>query len=222
MPKQTRFKARPSFGYAGIGAFFTRYFWVIVRNLVGYFLIVSAAVVGGVFPGPLGTPIFLIGFGLITFPGKRRLTSRLLRGLPMNLYSRRTRSIRAAAALIFPPLIVWLIGHREHSPFYSERIGDWRTIVLYCLAVAGSWLAMFWFLRFLNLLIGFLPHLRRNVRPWLKKKGINLLPPRRRRRSPNAPMSPHNEEILGITTEKADQARGTLDAMRKWLPFGRG
>jgi hypothetical protein len=220
MAVPTFFKAKPHFGHAGIGAFFTRYFWVILRNLLGWILIVSAIVVGGVFPGPLGTPIFLIGFSLITFPGKRRLTSRLLRGMPMDLYTRRIRWIRVAISLIFPPLIVWLVVRREHSQFHPQQIGVWRTIALYCMAVAGCWLAIFWLLRGLNLLIHYLPHVRRRVRPWLKKHGINLLPPRRRRRSRFAPISPPNEEILGITSERAAEARGTWQAFRQWLRIG--
>jgi hypothetical protein len=222
MSETSSFKPKPSFGYTGISAFFTRYFWVIIRNLVGWVLIISAIVVGGVFPGPLGTPIFLIGFSLITFPGKRRLTSRVLRGIPMDLFTHRMRSIRGAIAVIFPPLIVWLIAHREHSQFHPQRIGLWPTIAVYCMAVAGTWLLTFWFMRGLNLIIHFLPRVRRNVRPWLKKHGINLLPPRRRRRSKSSPMSPQNEEILAISSERVVQARGTWRAMRRWIPFGRG
>jgi len=33
-------------------------------------------VMGPLVPGPGGLPLFLIGFGLITFPGKRRITAR--------------------------------------------------------------------------------------------------------------------------------------------------
>jgi hypothetical protein len=40
-------------------------------------------VAGPLVPGPGGIPLFLIGFALISFPGKRRLTARVLRGKPV-------------------------------------------------------------------------------------------------------------------------------------------
>src|SRR5687768_17851622 len=57
--------------------------WFIAKNLIGWVLIVSAFPLGALIPGPGGIPLFLIGFGLITFPGKRRLVAALLRGKPI-------------------------------------------------------------------------------------------------------------------------------------------
>ena len=44
--------------------------------------ILLSFVAGPLVPGPGGIPLFLIGFTLISFPGKRRLTARVLRGTP--------------------------------------------------------------------------------------------------------------------------------------------
>ncbi|MGA2585285.1 MAG: hypothetical protein ABSG31_18600 [Tepidisphaeraceae bacterium] len=211
MPSQTILPPKPHSARGRIGWFFARYFWVLVRNLIGWILIISALVLGGIFPGPLGTPIFLIGLALVTLPGKRRVTSRLLRGNPIDLTSRPIRVMSVAAALLLPALIIFVLLHRNSG---------WHAgpLALACLlAIGGSWLAVFWLPRGANLVIGFLPRIRRKVRPWLKKHGINLLPPRRMRRSRYSPTPPHNEEILQIDPHQMDRARGAWHAFRMWL-----
>src|SRR3990170_4838173 len=57
--------------------------WFVLKNLIGWVLIIGAFPLGALIPGPGGIPLFLIGFGLITFPGKRHFTARLMRGHPV-------------------------------------------------------------------------------------------------------------------------------------------
>src|SRR5688572_25399880 len=57
--------------------------WFILKNVVGWLLIISSVPLGAFIPGPGGIPLLLIGFGLITFPGKRRLVAGLLHGRPI-------------------------------------------------------------------------------------------------------------------------------------------
>ena len=59
---------------------FANWFWFILKNVIGWILILTAMVMGPLVPGPGGLPVFFIGFGLITFPGKRRITARILSG----------------------------------------------------------------------------------------------------------------------------------------------
>ena len=80
-----------------------RYAWIIIKNVVGWVLMLSAIAVGSVFPIPLGTPMFLIGFALITFPGKRHITSSALRGIPIRIYTRKALMWRLAFSLLLPP-----------------------------------------------------------------------------------------------------------------------
>src|SRR5689334_23334480 len=56
---------------------FANWFWFVVKNVIGWLLILTAMVMGPLVPGPGGLPLFLIGFALITFPGKRRITARI-------------------------------------------------------------------------------------------------------------------------------------------------
>src|SRR3712207_1367483 len=62
--------------------------WFVLKNILGWVLILGAFPLGALIPGPGGIPLFLIGFGLITFPGKRHFTARLMRGIPVTRDSR--------------------------------------------------------------------------------------------------------------------------------------
>jgi len=164
-----------------MGGFFARYSWIILRNVIGWLLILLALPVAGFFPVPLGTPIFLIGFALITFPGKRRLTAGILRGIPLNLCSSSLRTARAAIALLFPPLVVWLFARQQHSLIHPQRIGVAATAALYVMAIGGTWIGTLWLLRLLNLCIALVPRIRRRMRPWMRRHGTKPPPPRKHR-----------------------------------------
>ncbi len=69
----------------GVRWAFEDYFWFIIKNVAGWILIIAAWPVGLLVPGPGGIPLFLIGFAMITLPGKRKLTARVLRGRPLRL-----------------------------------------------------------------------------------------------------------------------------------------
>src|SRR3954468_16274790 len=66
---------------SGIRRFIADYFWLVFKNVIGWIFILAALPVGITLPGPGGIPLFLIGFALVTFPGKRRLTTRVMRGI---------------------------------------------------------------------------------------------------------------------------------------------
>src|SRR5689334_698192 len=82
--------------------------WVlfILKNVVGWILMLLAWPVGLTFPGPGGLPLFLIGFALITFPGKRNITARVLRGIPVNRNSRAYQTSLGITAVVLPALVL--------------------------------------------------------------------------------------------------------------------
>src|SRR5438067_6919242 len=82
------------------GRFFASYAWLILKNIVGWAFILVSPAVGFTLPGPGGIPLFLIGFALVTFPGKRRLTARVLRGRVMDLQLKRFDIIEIAIAVV--------------------------------------------------------------------------------------------------------------------------
>lgn len=183
--------------------FFAGYLWLILRNFIGWGLIVGALVAGPLVPGPGGIPLFLIGFALITFPGKRRLTARVLRGKPLALRSVRLTliTIAIALALAVPALVL--------APRWSEWMAQWYprrmapTLGLYAGLAIVAWLAVHLSLRLINLLAHVMPRIRRRMRPWLRRHRIRLLPPRWRRRLPH------------------DRARGPLRLREEILSFAR-
>src|SRR3954449_3039615 len=95
--------------YRGPGGYrrpslFANWFWFILKNVLGWILILTAMLMGPLVPGPGGLPLFLIGFGLITFPGKRRITARVLSGAPVSPQSRAYRRGVAGIAIFAPAL----------------------------------------------------------------------------------------------------------------------
>src|ERR1700683_2202175 len=103
-------------------SYFARYAAVFVKNVLGYLLILIALVLGGVFPIPIGTPMFIIGFAMITFPGKRKLTSGALRGITIKLNSRAAHTWRLAGALLLPPAFVWLLAIQRHPVVHPSKM----------------------------------------------------------------------------------------------------
>src|SRR5512135_3369527 len=68
--------------------FFASTTWLILKNGIGWILILASLLIGPLVPGPGGIPLFLIGFALISFPGKRRVLARVLRGRPIRFETR--------------------------------------------------------------------------------------------------------------------------------------
>ena len=165
----------------GGSAFFADWFGFLLKNLLGY-VFLGLAVVLGPLPGPGGVVFFLIGFGLITFPGKRRLMARIFRGRRFDL----SHWAAHAAAVVFAGLAPWAVlawfVWREKGWFHAYRTEGHATAIVYvCLAMA-MWAVALGLLRFFNWLIKIFPKIRRTVRPWLRHRGIDLLPPRIRQR----------------------------------------
>src|SRR5205823_3029140 len=66
----------------------------------------------------------------------------------------------------------------------------------------------------LNGLLRLLPRFRRKFRPWLAKKGLKLLPPRRRK-APLEPLPP--DEILEIAPRRRRQLREMWRRAQPWF-----
>jgi hypothetical protein len=161
--------------------------WVISRNVLGWVLILASFVTGPLIPGPGGIPLFLVGFALISFPGKRRLTARALRGLPVRFRTGPFVVVSLAVALALPAVV--LEAGRRWLP-WLEALWAGEPVVLavvYLLGVAATWLAARSSPHVLNLALRALARARRSFRPWLRRQGVHLLPPRWRRRQANEP-----------------------------------
>jgi hypothetical protein len=167
--------------------FLKEYAWFIVRNILGWILMLAALPIGFALPGPFGFPIFLVGFALVTFPGKRRLTARVLRGRRLHIEDRAYAIVAGIVSILIPGIAFWIIAVqfkyeeriRHIIATYAPKKGVWVLSVI--IAVLLVWLVTRVSLKMLNGLLLLLPRFRRKFRPWLQKKGLKLLPPRRRR-----------------------------------------
>jgi hypothetical protein len=108
----------------------------VLKNVLGWFLILLSFVLGPV-PGPGGIVVFLIGFALVWFPGKRRLTARVLR--MTGKVRRRIRPwLRHHGVHLLPPR-----PHPPHAAHDAEilRIHErHRTRLSNAWAIAKPWL----------------------------------------------------------------------------------
>ncbi len=180
--------------------FYAGYTWLILRNALGWGLIGISLVAGPLVPGPGGTPLFLIGFALVSFPGKRRLTARVLRGRPLRFRAKLFSMIVWVVALAGS--IATLTSTRPWAGWpIAQPIRTVAVVGVYIVGTLVAWLALQLALRLTNALLRLVPRARYRVRPWLRRHGIRLLPPRwRRRHAHERGSGPHRlkEEILKL------------------------
>jgi hypothetical protein len=183
--------------------------WLVLKNLIGWVLILAAFVAGPLVPGPGGLPLFLIGFALISFPGKRRLTARVLRGRPVQFQPAPFALICAGTALIAPALVLLVVRHRPRW-FARTRTGAFThgpvaVAALYLILGAVVWVLVRLTPHVLNMLLRITARARRKFRPWLRHHRIRLLPPRwRTRRLHEAGRGPFRlkDEILRFSKKR--------------------
>jgi hypothetical protein len=200
---------------------FHGYFWFILKNVIGWTLMLVAIPLGVVVPGPGGLPAFLIGFALVTFPGKRRLTARIMRGRRMQIEAQVFTFITSLLALLVMVALLMVAFSdrvRPHLQHLFAMVGPEAVVgfVACCLlAAAVTWLMARLTLRLMNVGLRLVPRMRRWARPWLRQQGFKLLPPRHRRASAAADAG--NEEILEIHERHHDRLRAIWAAARPWL-----
>lgn len=204
-------------------AFFADYFWFFLKNILGWLFIASSAVLGPV-PGPGGIVAFLIGFGLITFPGKRRLMVRVFRGRQFRLHGLIQHAAAVALAILLALVAVaWFVwrdaGQWQHL-LWTLTLGD--RIGIYLATVVGAWVVVWGAMYFGNWLVGVFPKIRRAVRPKFRHWGIDLLPPRLRRRARQpdgtfAWQSHDTGEIIRIHARHVTRMSNAWAIAKPWL-----
>lgn len=155
--------------------------WFLLKNLIGWVLIVSAFPLGAFIPGPGGIPLFLIGFGLVSFPGKRAITARVLRGRRVPRDSRAFQYVVAVLAALLPAAVFVYLVQSGVIEFRRTRHFGLVVASVYVVSAGLIWWAGLHSYGLLNWLLARVPRMRRKIRPWLRRVGIDLLPPRRRR-----------------------------------------
>ncbi len=208
---------RPTFAHR-ITDFFAGYFWFILKNVIGWLLMLSALPIGVVLPGPGGFPIFIIGFALVTFPGKRKLTARVMRGRRMQLESAFFTAITSFVSILLTGVIIWMLVARWGWVIETYSVPAISIVLVCVLAAAVTWLVTRMSLRVADWLLRNIPRARRFIRPWMRRKGFHLLPPRRKagQISDDASLA-SNEEILEIHPRHQTRLLAAWNAVRPWL-----
>lgn len=192
--------------------------WFLAKNVLGWVLIVAAFIAGPLVPGPGGIPLFLIGFSLITFPGKRRLTAGVLYGKQIPPDSRTYRITAALAAVALPVAMVFLFRWKRLIPTSPRSSYGMLVGVSYAAVALALWWGLLKARPLLNRALRLMPPMRRRVRPWLRRHGIDLLPRRRRRRRPgDAESAKPDEEILEIHQRHVTRLSRGWAFARPWL-----
>lgn len=197
-----------------------KYAWIVLKNVIGWLLILCSGAVGLVSPGPFGVPLFFIGFALITFPGKRALTARMLKGRPIAPQSRPFRRGVAFVALLAPAVCIFYLNWKYHLPRHWARHNEMAVGAAYFAAALLLWFGGLPSVHLINFGLRFVPAIRRRVRPWMRRRGIDLLPPRRRPRRlrPGGPLTrAPDDEILAITEDRKQSVRSFWSSAKPWV-----
>lgn len=156
--------------------FLSSWYWRILKNVLGWPLVLLSLVAGPLVPGPGGLPLFLLGFALISFPGKRRLTARVLRGSPLQIMQRPFALTSLMISMGVAAIVVW--AGRKHlrtiGQLYEQ--GPQRAFFIYAIAFLAAWAAMRIAPRLINFSLRLISRARHRFRPWLRKHHIRLLP----------------------------------------------
>lgn len=194
-------------------------FWFIAKNILGWLLMLLAPVIGIAIPGPGGIPIFLLGFALASIPGKRKMTSHVMRGRPVRVNPALFIGITTFVTVAASAAIIWYFSARfkqiiEYLNLTSDEKGRYVALVFaLCLfAAIAAWVGIRLGVIALNLFLRTLPKARRLIRPWLKSHGIALLPPRRKTLADDGSHANENE-ILEFTPDSHQRFRSA----GKWL-----
>jgi len=206
---------------SGIRRFIEDYFWFILKNVLGWIFILAAPVLGVTLPGPGGIPLFILGFALVTFPGKRRLTSHVIRGRPIEVEPVFFTFLVTLISILITAGLLWFVKQRYEELLDRLHINFLNVPELLgiCALAAGvTWLVMRLALMVLNFVLRRVPGIRRKIRPWLRKKGINLLPPRRTPGArPGVTLDRPVDEIIEFD-EKYQRGLNTMwIVLRVWL-----
>ncbi|MEM6561866.1 MAG: hypothetical protein AAF656_09705, partial [Planctomycetota bacterium] len=160
-----------------------RTFLLVAKNVVGWLFILASPVLGITLPGPGGIPVFLVGFALVTFPGKRKLTTRFLSGRGLELSDRLLVGLSTLAAIVVTVTLVTLgaAQFEKVQAFLDDyALGRGVLVTIVALALLVSFATAWVGLQVLNWSLAKVPKLRGIARRWFKKFGLRMLPPRRK------------------------------------------
>ncbi len=197
---------------------FFDYFWFVLKNVVGWIFILGSPWLGVLLPGPGGLPLFLIGFALVTFPGKRKITSHVMRGRPVQVDPQVFTLIATIASVAITAVLIWLMVDKYEHLLRSLHVGFLGIFGVCALAAGITWLIMRLLVSIVNWVLRRMPRVRKFIRPWLRKYGINLLPPRRKIDTLSGGVTQNDEdEIIRFSENYRSGMESTWHFLKPWL-----
>lgn len=198
-------------------------FWFILKNVIGWTLILASPVLGLTVPGPGGIPVFLIGFALVTFPGKRKLTSRMMRGRNVTIGEGPfTFFCALISVLLTTGVTLFVLDYvKQYQAFFARySVAGLAGIFAFSVISFGvTWLVTKAGLAAANWVIRQIPWIRRKSRPLFRRIGIRILPARRKRVSDidGRQTVVENQEILEFHEEYTNFPRRAWAFLKPWL-----
>lgn len=199
-----------------------QYFWFIFKNVFGWTLIISAPILGIAVPGPGGIPVFLIGFALVTFPGKRRLTTHVFRGRRLPIETPLFTGLITFFSVLVTLAVMWASWHYydwigRHIPLQAYGLGDVAKLIAVSALALPVTIVVTWVgLKLLNyILLRWVPPIRRFLRRYLRKYGVRLLPTRRKRIGGDNVEMVH-DEIIGLDETRRRQLQRKVKRLAPW------
>ena len=199
-----------------------QYFGFIFKNVIGWLMIIASPILGIALPGPGGIPVFLIGFALVTFPGKRKITTHVFRGRRLPIETPLFTGLITLFSVLVTGGVMWaawryydVIG--QYVPLQEYGLGTvvkLVTVALLALPVTMvvTWVSL-WILN--RILLKWVPPIRRFLRRYLRKYGVRLLPTRRRRIGGDVQLV--DDEIIGLDETQKRKLIRRVDRLKPWL-----
>src|SRR5439155_2210784 len=122
-------------------------------------------------------------------------------------------------AVLLPAVVLVYLAYERLLPFRYSTKAAWVYGALYAVTAAAMWATGPRWGAPLNWLLMLVRRMRRKIRPWLRRRGIDLLPPRRRRRplSPGGPFTREpDKEILAIHRRHRDRSVRVWRTGKPW------
>ncbi|MEM7809608.1 MAG: hypothetical protein AAF561_15975 [Planctomycetota bacterium] len=195
------------------------YFWFVLKNVIGWLAIIASPILGVLLPGPGGIPLVVVGFALVTLPGKRRLTTHVFRGRRLPIESPWFTGLITFFSVAVTAGLMWAVGHYydgivSRVPWLQRTGLDnvARLIGITALAAPVTMVMTWLGLKLVNyILLRWVPPIRRLLRRTLRKWGVDLLPTRRRRIGGRTRVV--EDEIISLD----DQQRRKIVRTAQWL-----
>ncbi len=198
------------------------YLVFVLKNVVGWVFILASPILGVLLPGPGGIPLFIVGFALVTLPGKRKITTHVFRGRRLPIESTLFTGLITFFSVLVTAGLMWAAWHYYERivarlPLQDYGVGTVAKLVGITALAAPVTMGVTWVgLWLLNIVLTrWVPPIRKFLRKTLRKYGVRLLPTRRRRIGGATEMV--SDEIIGLDATQRQKLVRLARQLSPWF-----